>query len=345
VTGPPRKTGRAPAWLMWLVKAAIGVGLIVFVLGSGRLDLGVVVRALGTGFWWFLAGVGFLAAVPLIAGLRWWCLLRLAELNVPLKEALRLSSICCFFNTFLPGATGGDVIRIYGAARTFPKKRAEAVLTIVADRITGLFSMIILALVVLALNYKPIIEQPVVRRAAVILAVTMAVGFLVTVFLLSRRMSGVREFAFSRGVGPIRRILMRFDRALEIFRGRHATLWACIGVSFATHLCTILTLYAGARTIGELNIPFTRYLFLAPLCFAVNAIPLSPGGAGQGESFADVLFQAMGSQNGAEIFLVYRIILMLAWLPGAFFYLTGSIRPATVQPDEKQPEAEHVGDV
>ena len=95
----------------------------------------------------------------------------------------------------------------------------------------------------------------------------------------------------------------------------------------------------------ELDIPFTRYLFLAPLCFAVNAIPLSPGGAGQGESFADVLFQGMGSQNGAEIFLVYRIILMLAWSPGAFLYLTGSIRPTITPPGDEQPEAEQVGNV
>lgn len=341
------KSPRIPRWLMWILKMVVGGTLVAFVLSSGRLDIKAVGNAVSTGHWWFLLGVGMLALVPIVGGLRWWLLLRVAGTGVSLLEGVRLSSITCFFNTFLPGATGGDVIRIYGAAKAFPARRTEAVLTIFADRLAGLFSLILLALVVLALNYSALVEQPVVRRAAIILGVVMLFVAVVVVFVLSDRMRKWRHRLLQGRLGSIRRTLLRIEQALDVFRGSRSTLLICVAISFVAHLCSALTLYAAARTIEEVGIPFARYFFLAPLSFAVNSIPISPGGAGQGEGFADVLFRTMGSDNGAEIFLLFRMMMILAWAPGGLLYLTGSVSFRTAEAAEEQleQEAQAIGDV
>jgi len=44
-----------------------------------------------------------------------------------------------FFNNFLPGNVGGDVMRGYGLAR-YTERTAEAALSVVVDRIVGLMA-------------------------------------------------------------------------------------------------------------------------------------------------------------------------------------------------------------
>ena len=46
-----------------------------------------------------------------------------------------------FFNAFLLGSTGGDLLKAYYAARETHHKKTEAVVTVFVDRIIGLFSV------------------------------------------------------------------------------------------------------------------------------------------------------------------------------------------------------------
>ena len=50
-----------------------------------------------------------------------------------------------FFNAFLLGSTGGDLLKAYYAARETHHRKTEAVVTVLVDRLIGLFSMLALA--------------------------------------------------------------------------------------------------------------------------------------------------------------------------------------------------------
>jgi len=313
--------------MLFFMKAAVGAALVVFMVYSGHLDLRSPSRAWAEGQTWLAAAFLAMLCIPLLGGVRWWMMLRAQGMNAGLAAALRLTYIGAFFNTFLPGATGGDVVRMYGAAAGFPERRAAAALTVIADRAAGFFGLFLLALFVLAFNYDAIMREPLIREAAIILAVVMAAALSAIFLVASERLRQRRHSKYYSKPGRIRDALKKMDDAAGMYRGKRGTLAAAVGISLVGHVGSIIALYAAARSLGEAAIPLRRYLFLAPLVFAVNSIPLSPGGVGQGESFAEAIFRTQGGGGllGAETFFIYRLVAMAAWLIGLVFYLTGKV--------------------
>jgi glycosyltransferase 2 family protein len=61
------------------------------------------------------------------------------RLSLSLWNAIQLTLIG-FFSTFLPGAAGGDLARLYYATRENGGRRAEVATVLLFDRIIGLLS-------------------------------------------------------------------------------------------------------------------------------------------------------------------------------------------------------------
>src|SRR5213076_442328 len=80
----------------------------------------------------------------LAAGLtmvRWYLLVRALELKLTLRDAFRFGLIGIFFNTFLPGAGGGDIIKAAVLARG-QTRRTAAVATVIMDRLLALWGLV-----------------------------------------------------------------------------------------------------------------------------------------------------------------------------------------------------------
>lgn len=326
-------------YAFFALKLLVGAALVGYMVGRGHLSGRSLANAWQHGRAWLAASLAAIVFVPIVGGVRWWLMMRAQGLHVSLRASMRLTYIGAFFNTFMPGATGGDVIRMYGAAAGFPERRTAAVLTVFADRAAGFFSLGLLAILVLLFNHDAILKLSLVKQAVVILFVSMALFFALICIVLSKRLRSRRQQFLSRP-GRVRDTLRKVDEALGIYRGRRRVLVAAILLSLLAHLFSIVTLFGASRAIGEISIPFRRYLFLVPLALAVNSIPLSPGGVGQGEGFAEALFKSVGSASGAEAFLVYRVVMMLGWLPGLVLYLMGSVKFQEMVAVEKAAEEE-----
>jgi hypothetical protein len=74
-------------------------------------------------------------------------------LHLPLGRATRISFVAQFFNSFLLGSTGGDLIKAYYAARETHHKKTEAVTTVFVDRLVGLWAMLLFACLMMIPNY------------------------------------------------------------------------------------------------------------------------------------------------------------------------------------------------
>src|SRR5688500_15301565 len=95
-----------------------------------------------------------------------------------------------FFNFFVPdgfGGTVGDVVKIFYLLKETPGRRTQALLSVLVDRVIGLFSLIMLGGVILALQWTWLTEHPgtspYVWPAVVILAATffgIGISFLVS---------------------------------------------------------------------------------------------------------------------------------------------------------------------
>src|SRR5262249_22238509 len=72
---------------------------------------------------------------------RWYVLVRAVELPFRLGDALRLGAVGFFFNTFLPGSVGGDLVKAVYLARE-QSRRTVAVATVLMDRVIALWALI-----------------------------------------------------------------------------------------------------------------------------------------------------------------------------------------------------------
>ena len=130
-----------------LLKVFLGIGLLVYLSISGAIDwkmLYGLTRAWDEtliAFCLVLLGLG-------ISGWRLCLLMKPAGFYLSVGSSLKLTLIGTFFNICLPGASGGDAVRVYYAMGGNKGQRMEVATIILFDRIIGMFALIILPLLI-----------------------------------------------------------------------------------------------------------------------------------------------------------------------------------------------------
>src|SRR5438445_4688950 len=92
-------------------------------------------------------GMGILAyvVVEIAALFRWHVLLRVQKIHLTLPRLSGLFFIGMFYNQFLPGGTGGDIIKSYYLLKETPDKKAGVLLAVVFDRFIGSVALVAIA--------------------------------------------------------------------------------------------------------------------------------------------------------------------------------------------------------
>lgn len=275
--------------------------------------------------------LGIVAAVLLIyLGLfvltawRWRLLMRAVDLRLSMAWATRLTFIGAFFNTAIPGATGGDVVKAYYAAKE-TGRGTRAVLSVFVDRISGLLGLAVLAGLVLLVapggaGYGP---------ARTVVAIVLGVSFLGLAVLATpalRRALGVGRLV---GKLPFQTLLTEVRAALTLYRDRPVALLVALAASVLNHAAASFTVWLLARALGIEGLGLGMALALVPVANLFAAIPLLPGGWGVGELAFAYLFGQVGIPPTEAIGLsvVYRLSILAASLPGGVIWLFWRGRP------------------
>src|SRR6202012_5268834 len=90
----------------------------------------------------------------LIGVVRWRMVLEAQGLHLSWRRATGISFVAHFFNSFLLGSTGGDLIKAYYAARETHHKKTEAVVTVFIDRLIGLWALLLFAAIMMIPNFE-----------------------------------------------------------------------------------------------------------------------------------------------------------------------------------------------
>ncbi|MBN1256693.1 MAG: flippase-like domain-containing protein [Planctomycetes bacterium] len=150
--------------LLNLLKFAIVFAALYYLVATGKLNFHDI-RFLPGNFWLVaVAAVGVLVAM-LFAFLRWYLLLRGVGAPLPARAVLRLGAIGIFFNTFMLGAFGGDLIKMAYLVRE-THKRATGFASIIVDRICGLLGLLCLGGVAIFFFWQTV-NNPELQRLAV----------------------------------------------------------------------------------------------------------------------------------------------------------------------------------
>jgi glycosyltransferase 2 family protein len=231
-----------------------------------------------------LLSLVFMGLTIVLGLLRWRMVLRVQGLDLSLPRTAEISLVAHFFNSFLLGSTGGDLLKAYYAARETHHKKTEAVVTVLVDRLVGLFAMLLFAALMMLPNL-PLLSHH--RRLA-------ALAWLV-VFMMAACGSLV-GLAFWGGVSktlPKARLWLRrlprgelVERALNASRqfGRERFfLTRMLGISMILNVCCVLQIMVLARGL-HLEIPSLALFAIVPTIVCISALPITPSGLGVREN-------------------------------------------------------------
>lgn len=268
---------------------------------------------------YLLAAFGTMGIPALIIGLRWLMLLRSADAQVPFWIGMRLHYLGLFFNTFMPGGTGGDIIKGVAVTRV-THRRAAAVSMILVDRVIGMM-MVLLVPAATLLIYPDITG----RMARVVgLLLTAVIGG--SLLFFSPRFRRLIRWDTLLAKLPRAGTFQRIDQAMYGLRKRKLLLLGAFGLSLAVQLFSVLAVYWGGLAVGVDDARLHHYLLFVPAGLLANAIPISFGGIGLMEgammemlSNADLATPAQGFMVG----VVSRMTTVFWALPGGIVALTG----------------------
>ncbi|MEE8142391.1 MAG: lysylphosphatidylglycerol synthase transmembrane domain-containing protein [Planctomycetota bacterium] len=308
-------------WVSWL-KILIGVALITVLVVSERLELHRLLAIRERWGLFLAAQVVFLCSL-FTTIVRWQLLLRALDVPTRFMEVLRLGWIGLLFNQVIPGTTGGDVVKGYYIARECPERRAEAVLSVVLDRVIGLTALMLVGGVALLVNRQQILENAFLTQVGWLLAV------LVVVLLGGGALLAWESFWRQPWIQrllqriPFRNVVSSLARALWTLRGKRKILCWTLGLSIVNHFGIVFThVLLAASLLGETP-SLAAYFFLIPVGQLAFALPISPGGLGIGELVYDSLFTQMDQSSGAEVAALMRLTWVLWSLVGVYFYFRG----------------------
>lgn len=294
--------------LIGLLKYALGFGLLVFVIwrswgdqpnpgGEPLPGLGTILRQPPN---WLLipAAAGLMATIISLQIARWYLLVRAVDLPFTKRNAVRLGLVGYFYNSFLPGAIGGDLVKAYFLARDHPARRPVAVATVVIDRLLGLFGLVLLASTVGGIAWATGAEfiagneyLKTIIRTTGITAGVIALGWLLLGWLPERRKNRFEERLHRLKPRKLGQTLAELWFAARTYRRRARVIYISILISIASHLCMVLNFHVCARIFPLVDpASLAEHAVIAPIGYIGQAFFPVPGGVGGAEAIFGFLY-------------------------------------------------------
>ncbi len=309
------------------VKIVVSVGLLAYLFR--RVDVGEIGRFfLEADPRWLAAAVLLYLGGQVLSAMKWRTLARGVGFDQPAGAFVRYYFIGMFFNAFGLGTVGGDVVRsVYlagGAGR-----RTLALNTVLADRVSGLLMLLVIALGSL-LSFREY-ELP--------------TGLYWGSLGLSAALLGGWQLA--PVLAPL--VLPEENRLRRLVEEDLAPYWRdwgllarASGLSLVFHFSQIGVLALLTRALG-LEVPGSYFFIFGPLVNIMTAVPISWNGLGVREG-GYVFFLShigVGRDSAIAFALLWFAVVMLAGLVGGCVYLASRPSPDEADAAESGARAAH----
>src|SRR5919197_3188175 len=307
--------------LVTLFQLSVTIAVLYWVYHDPNKRAQMVEAIRNAQYRWVAMGILAYVVVELAAAFRWHVLLQVQKIHLSLPRLSGLFFIGMFYNQFLPGGTGGDIMKSYYLLKETPDKKAGALLAVVFDRFIGLVALVAITATLVTLRYDFLSQKTETRNLLwlLLLLLGMSIAFLIATFVIS----GFKLFHFLPAHFPGR------DKLIEIFAAYHlyahhwrATLVA-FGASIVAHLATFTTFLFDAYDLG-VRVPLVDFFSIMPVERTISALPISFAGIGLREKVLQIMLNGLCGVPEAKAILIGSlsfVIILVCCLPGAFVYL------------------------
>ncbi len=262
---------------------------------------------------------------------RWLALLCTVERSrrPPFTALMRIFFVSTFVGTFLPMSVGSDAVRSYSLT-TYNVAVGDAVASVLMDRMLGVASILLMALLGLSLVTELVTNSGVVvaiAAAAAACAATMALIFSERAAQLTvSAVSWLPGSAIRHAAGRI----LESVRKYSAFPGPLTNVLVC---SVAVQVLRIVQAYYIGRGLG-MDVPLTMYFAFIPIILLIMLLPVTFNGIGTAQAAFVWLFARTGTPDAVSFALSVLFVALgiVGNLPGGILYVVGGIHGATGRP-------------
>jgi hypothetical protein len=306
--------------LLTLLQLAVTAAVLYWVFHDPdkRAKMAVALRA--ADLRWIGAAVLAYFVVEIAACLRWHVLLKVQGIHLTLPRVAGLFSIGLFFNQFLPGGTGGDIVKSYLLVKETPGKITGALLAVLFDRLIGLVALVTITGTLIGLRYDFLSQTPETR--ALLWTLLAILGFSV--------LSLLSTFVIT-GFNLLDRLPAKFpgrDRLIEVSAAYHlyARHWGATAIAFVcsvfAHLFTFTTFLFVAYAFRA-GVPALDFFAIMPIERTISSLPISFAGVGVREHILQVMLSGLSGVAPAVAVLIGSmsfLVTLACAAPGGIVY-------------------------
>ncbi len=289
-----------------IIKAIVGILLFYYIVIQIEFTtLSVILKDID--FAPAILGLLCMGASGIVGSQRWRILMEAQGLNFNYFTTLKWTFIGMFYNTFMPGLTGGDIIKaVYVTKKT--SNKTSAVMTVFVDRVTGILGLALVgAIAITVCNIK----SSEFIQAKILLYLFLLLAVLIGCVFFSKRIRRFIYFDFIIGKLPFSGIVNDADEAILCYRRHKATVFKAIVLSVCIHVTVIFGVYLFGLALGvsTLGYSYLGVLALIPAVFILSSFAITPAGIGVGESLSIYLLASIGTttEQALSIMLLFRI--------------------------------------
>jgi uncharacterized protein (TIRG00374 family) len=302
--------------------------LLVFLVLKGGFDLNQLKFVL-TQPKIIILGLSIFFAQVIVVSYRWNLFVRM-ETILKFSKVIQLTLIGMFFNFFIPGGVGGDIVKAIELSKNKTTSRSKALSTVMSDRIFGLYAMITLATGFLALDYAQSPSEFILKIGIssflIFAGMTVALLFLPFIFKFISQTLTSRN---SKILKNIEKLIRSLHLTFVTFRNKRVQFKSFL----ASAISQTLGIYFLYNVVGALGVTPPSFLIFFSLCcfgFVASALPIMPGGVGVGQYAFYFLFSNISEEIGkasiTAITTLQIFTLLYALVGGLIFALNPSVK-------------------
>ena len=297
----------------------------------------------------FAAVLAIFIISQIIIGLRWWLLLRSQKISISFWAVVKLYLLGWFYNNFMPGSVGGDLLRAWYVTK-HTDKRFEAALSVFVDRLIGLLSTLVIAVFFYVLFLRGqadaltftgrsgLFEFLAEYKRVIILVVVVLAAVFCGLLLHRRSRVLLREAWLHIRIHSIR-AFEKLKNAVYVYYSKPLTILAAFGLTVFLQITTITCFWFLGRNLG-ITADLKYYYVFFTLTWVLGALPVSIGGAVVVEGTLTYLFvryAGVEKEPALALALCQRLVWMITSLPGAAIHLIGAHLPKDFFVDYNKP--------
>jgi uncharacterized protein (TIRG00374 family) len=306
--------------LLTLFQVAVTIAVLYWVYHDPIKRAQMVEALRNARYHWVGLAILAYVVVEVAAAFRWGVLLKVQGIHLSISRLSGLFLIGMFYNQFLPGGTGGDIVKSYFLLKETPDKKAGALLAVVFDRLIGLVALVTITGVLIAARYDFLSKTPETRQLLWILLVLLgsSIAGLLTTFVIS----GFNLVHLLPEKFPGREKLIEVSVAYHLYARHWRATLVAFGASLVAHLATFATFLGVAYSLRA-NVKIVDFFAVMPIERTISAMPISFAGVGLREKILQIMLNGLcGVEEGKAVLIgsLSFLIILFCCAPGGLVY-------------------------